>query len=133
MGPIVVELLLGKFGALGFLLMLFMAVVSTGAAECMAVSSLITFDIFRAYIRPEASPSATLFVARASIVGYGVFSSLLALILVHFGISLGYVYTLTGILIGSAGTVPIITSVLLFTLSISAQCCQFLCLSSGER
>jgi hypothetical protein len=32
-GPLVVELLLGKAGALGFLLMLFMAVVSTGAPD----------------------------------------------------------------------------------------------------
>ena len=57
---------------------------------------------------------------RGSIVGYGVFSSLLALVLVHFGFSLGYVYMLTGILIGSAGTPSYKASVALWGTPLTA-------------
>ena len=44
--PAVAVHLLGKAGASLILVMLFMAIVSTGSAESIAVSSLVSYDIY---------------------------------------------------------------------------------------
>jgi urea-proton symporter len=46
---------MGKGGAMLILLMLFMAVTSTGSAEQIAVSSLVAYDGYRTYINPKAT------------------------------------------------------------------------------
>lgn len=47
--------LLGSAGAWICLLLVFFAVTSAASAELIAVSSIFTYDIFRAYIRPDVS------------------------------------------------------------------------------
>lgn len=37
------------------LLMVFMAVTSCGSAELIAVSSLLTYDVYKTYVHPQAS------------------------------------------------------------------------------
>jgi hypothetical protein len=45
--------ILGPGGAFILLLQLFMAITSTGSAEIIAVSSILTYDIYYEYINPE--------------------------------------------------------------------------------
>jgi urea-proton symporter len=45
--PAAAVFLLGKFGAILIVIMLFMAVTSSGSAELIAVSSLFTYDVYR--------------------------------------------------------------------------------------
>merc|ERR1719420_1997601 len=45
--------ILGAGGAFILLLQLFMAITSTGSAEIIAVSSILTYDIYYEYINPE--------------------------------------------------------------------------------
>jgi Na+/proline symporter len=45
--------ILGEGGAAILLLQLFMAITSTGSAEIIAVSSILTYDIYYEYINPE--------------------------------------------------------------------------------
>lgn len=47
--------LLGQAGAWICLLLVFFAVTSAASAELIAVSSIVTYDIYRAYIRPDVS------------------------------------------------------------------------------
>lgn len=51
--PAVATELLGNAGAGLILIMLFMAIVSTGSAESIAVSSLVAYDVYREYFNPE--------------------------------------------------------------------------------
>jgi len=44
---------LGPFGAFILLVQLFMAITSTGSAEIIAVSSILTYDVYYEYINPE--------------------------------------------------------------------------------
>merc|ERR1712194_721529 len=44
---------LGAGGAFILLLQLFMAITSTGSAEIIAVSSILTYDVYYEYINPE--------------------------------------------------------------------------------
>ena len=104
--PAAASVMMGEVGAIMVLVMLFMAVTSAGSAELIAVSSLITYDIYRTYKNPEASGKTLLKVSRAAIVGFGLGMGGLAVILLGMGLSLGFVYLAMGILIGSA-VIPI--------------------------
>jgi urea-proton symporter len=46
---------MGSSGATLILIMLFMAVTASGSHEMIAVSSLITYDIYRPYFKPNAT------------------------------------------------------------------------------
>jgi len=100
--PAVAQHLLGDSGAVLILIMLFMAIVSTGSAESIAVSSLVSYDIYREYINPEATGAQILFCSRLVIVVYGLFMGAFAILLQTMGLNLGWVYLFMGIVIGSA-------------------------------
>jgi len=100
--PAVATELLGDAGAVLILIMLFMAIVSTGSAESIAVSSLIAYDIYRQYINPEADGPKILFISRVVIVVFGLCMGGFAIALQAMGLNLGWVYLFMGIIIGSA-------------------------------
>jgi hypothetical protein len=82
--------------------MLFMAIVSTGSAESIAVSSLVAYDIYREYINPNATGDQILKVSRIVIVVFGLLMGCLSLLLFEIGLNLGWVYLFMGVVIGSA-------------------------------
>ena len=43
-------------GAVLIIIIVFMAVTSSGASEMVAISSLFTFDVYRRYIDPKVRP-----------------------------------------------------------------------------
>ena len=104
--PAAAAVMMGPVGAIMVLVMLFMAVTSAGSAELIAVSSLITYDVYRTYKNPNASGKQLLKVSRTVIVIFGLGMGALAGILLGMGLSLGFVYLAMGILIGSA-VIPI--------------------------
>ncbi len=109
--PAAATALMGELGAILVLTMLFMAVTSAGSAELIAVSSLITYDIYRTYKNPNATGKQLLKVSRITIVGFGLGMGGLAVILLSIGLSLGFVYLAMGIIIGSA-VIPIALTIL---------------------
>jgi nucleotide-binding universal stress UspA family protein len=100
--PYAASQLLGDIGAILLLTMLFTAVTSAGSAELVAVSSILTYDIYRTYKKPSATGRELMKFSRFSIVFFGLGMGILALILFELGVSLQYVYLAMGILIGSA-------------------------------
>jgi Na+/proline symporter len=65
--------LLGKNGAAALLIVLFMAVTSCASAELIATSSLLTFDVYKAYVQPKATPQQLIFVSHIMICVFGVY------------------------------------------------------------
>eukprot|EP00960_Hanusia_phi_P044496 756670-Hanusia_phi.AAC.12 len=104
--PAVATHLLGEGGAFLIAFQLFLAVTSTANSEQLAVSSLISYDIYKRYINPNATGKQIIFVSRAGIVFWAIVSGVVAAILKQFNISLGWVYMSMGNFIGSA-VVPI--------------------------
>ncbi len=104
--PAAASVMMGEVGAIMVLVMLFMAVTSAGSAELIAVSSLITYDVYRTYSNPAATGKQLLKVSRTVIVIFGLGMGALAVVLLGMGLSLGFVYLAMGILIGSA-VIPI--------------------------
>ena len=109
--PAAAVALMGELGAIMVLTMLFMAVTSAGSAELIAVSSLVTYDLYRTYSNPNATGKQLVKVSRATIVAFGLGMGALAVVLLAMGLSLGFVYLAMGILIGSA-VVPIALTIL---------------------
>lgn len=100
--PAVAEHLLGRGGAWLILIMLFMAVTSTGAAEQIAVSSLVAYDVYRTYINPKATGRQIVLISRVVILVFGLLMGVLGIILNQIGVNLGWLYLFMGVLIGSA-------------------------------
>jgi len=100
--PAVATHLLGPAGSILILIMLFMAIVSTGSAESIAVSSLVAYDIYREYINPNATGKQILCVSRLVILIFGLFMGGFSILLAYIGLNLGWVYLFMGIVIGSA-------------------------------
>jgi SSS family transporter len=100
--PAVATHLMGSTGSVLVLIMLFMAIVSTGSAESIAVSSLVAYDVYRHYINPEATGDQILKVSRIVIVCFGLFMGAFSIALNYMGLNLGWVYLFMGIVIGSA-------------------------------
>jgi len=100
--PAVAYHLLGNAGSILVLIMLFMAIVSTGSAESIAVSSLVAYDIYREYINPEATGKQILMVSRIVVVVFGLCMGGFSIVLFEIGLNLGWVYLFMGVIIGPA-------------------------------
>jgi len=100
--PAVATHLYGSSGAMMIAIMLFMAIVSTGSAEAIAVASLCSYDIYREYLNPEATGKEILGVTQKTVAVFCISSGLLSCVLFWLGLGLGWVYLFMGIVIGSA-------------------------------
>lgn len=100
--PAVAQHLMGDGGAALILIMLFMAVTSTGAAEQIAVSSLVAYDVYRTYINRNATGKQIIFISRIVIGAFGLLSGVLGIVLNKIGVKLGWLYLFMGVVIGSA-------------------------------
>ncbi|KIW52488.1 hypothetical protein PV05_08121 [Exophiala xenobiotica] len=94
--------LLGKNGAVALLITLFMAVTSCASAELIAVSSILTFDIYKTYIKPTATPQNLIFMAHVNVAVFGMTMAIFAIIWHVIGIDLGWLFLVMGLLIGGA-------------------------------
>jgi Na+/proline symporter len=94
--------MLGKGGAAATVLLVFMAVTSAFSAQLIAVSSIVTYDIYHAYINPQASGKRLVHVSHLACVFYAIFLAGFATGLYYAGISLGYLYLFMGVVISSA-------------------------------
>ncbi|EJD44285.1 solute symporter family transporter [Auricularia subglabra TFB-10046 SS5] len=94
--------LLGTRGAVALLIVLFMAVTSCASAELVAVSSVLTFDIYKTYLRPRATPAQLIRVSHAMIGVFGLTMAVFACVWNAIGIDLGWLFLTMGLLIGGA-------------------------------
>ncbi|KIL65158.1 hypothetical protein M378DRAFT_192471 [Amanita muscaria Koide BX008] len=100
-----VSALLGKSGATALLILLFLAVTSSCSAELIAVSSVLTYDVYKTYINPQATEERILQVGHLMVILYALVCSIAGLIFYYIGVSLGWLYTFMGVILGS-GAIP---------------------------
>ena len=70
--------LMGKTGLAMIIVMIFFSVTSSYAGELIATSTLVSYDIYKRYINPTATPPQVVKVAKYSVFGWAIFSSCLA-------------------------------------------------------
>lgn len=88
------------------LILLFMAVTSSTSAELIAVSSLLTFDVYKTYIRPKTSSAKLVKISHYGIIVYAICLAVFCCILNVVGLSLTWLLTVLGIIVGGAA-VPV--------------------------
>ncbi|GBE84285.1 Probable urea active transporter [Sparassis crispa] len=102
--------ILGKSGAVALLIVLFLAVTSATSAELIAVSAVLTYDVYKRYINPKATEVQILRVSHLMVMFFAIVMGILGLIFYYIGISMGWLYDFMGVVLGSA-VVPIATCV----------------------
>ncbi|KAK3489607.1 urea active transporter [Neurospora hispaniola] len=100
--PYAAVALLGKGGAAATLLIVFMAVTSATSSQLIAVSSIIVYDLYRTYIKPEASGKRLIYMSHVVVCAYALFIASFSVGLWYAGISMGYLYVMMGVIISSA-------------------------------
>lgn len=98
--------LLGQGGAVLMLVLLFMAVTSSTSAELIAVSSLLTFDVYKTYIKPDASSARLVQISHFGIVLYALVLAAFCSILNAVGLTLTWLLTILAIIVGGA-SIPV--------------------------
>jgi len=98
--------LLGKSGAVLMLVLLFMAVTSSTSAELIAVSSLLTFDVYKTYFKPESSSTKLVQISHYGIVLYALVLAGFCCMLNAVGLNLTWLLTVLAIIVGGA-SVPV--------------------------
>ncbi|EJU01843.1 urea transporter [Dacryopinax primogenitus] len=104
--PTAAAALLGKSGAAAMLVLLFLAVTSATSAELIAVSSILTYDVYKRYVNPAATERQILNMGHHMVVFFAVVMGFCGLIFFYIGVSMGWLYLFMGTLLGSA-VVPI--------------------------
>lgn len=62
------------------------------SAELIAVSSILTFDVYKEYINPKATEEQILRVGHAGVALYAVVCGVAGTIFYYIGISMGWLY-----------------------------------------
>lgn len=108
--PAAAVVLMGKGGAVALLLVVFMAVTSAASAELIAVSSIVSYDIYRTYWNPKATGAEIVRVSHYAICAWAIWMGCWATILHQVNIDLGWMYYVQGIVLSPA-VIPIILTV----------------------
>lgn len=98
--------LLGQGGAVLMLVLLFMAVTSSTSAELIAVSSLLTFDVYKTYIKKDATSARLVQISHYGIVLYALVLAAFCSILNAVGLNLTWLLTILAIIVGGA-SIPV--------------------------
>ncbi|KAJ5248716.1 sodium/proline symporter [Penicillium chermesinum] len=100
--PYAAYALMGDGGVVAVLLMIFMAVTSAMSSETVATTALVTYNIYQAYIKPNASGRSLLYFSHFVTVGFAIFCSSIAVAFNHGGFSVGFLITAIGIFVDAA-------------------------------
>ncbi|KAJ4371526.1 hypothetical protein N0V83_004745 [Neocucurbitaria cava] len=88
----------GKGGAAAILLITFMAVTSTLSAQVIAVSSIISFDMYRTYWNRTATDEDVIRWSHYGVVFFALLASAFSTMLHYVGVDLGWTLYMLGVL-----------------------------------
>ncbi|OTA60809.1 hypothetical protein K449DRAFT_415056 [Hypoxylon sp. EC38] len=89
--PYTVKALIGDQGIVAFFVLLFMALTSTVSSSMIAVSSILSFDVYKNYINPKASDKKLLKVSHLAVVAHAIFITGVSLALNYGGADMTYI------------------------------------------
>ncbi|KAL4793132.1 hypothetical protein BDV19DRAFT_380416 [Aspergillus venezuelensis] len=89
-------------GVLAVPLMLFQAITSALSSETVAVTSLVTYDLYRAYIKPSATGKELILIFHVAVVVYSILVACVAVGLCYANFYVSFIVTAIGIIIDGA-------------------------------
>ena len=94
----------GKGGAAATVLLVFMAVTSTLSAQVIAVSSILSFDVYREYFNRSASDRDIIRWSHFGVIFFAAFSAGFSTMLHYVGIDLQWTLYMLGIFSSSSSS-----------------------------
>jgi Na+/proline symporter len=101
----------GKGGAAAVLLITFMAVTSTLSAQVIAVSSIISFDMYRTYANKNATDKDVIRWSHYGVIIFGVVAAAFSTLLYYVGVDLGWTLYMLGV-VTCPGIFPTVFTIL---------------------
>jgi hypothetical protein len=89
--PYTVKALIGDKGIVAFFVLLFMALTSTISSSMIAVSSILSFDLYKTYLNPKASDKRLVKVSHIAVVIHAIFITAIALALNYGGADMTWI------------------------------------------
>lgn len=86
----------GPGGAAAILLITFMAVTSTLSAQVIAVSSILSFDLYREYFKKNATDRDMIRSSHFGVIFFAAFSAGFCTMLHYVGVNLGWTLYMLG-------------------------------------
>jgi urea-proton symporter len=86
----------GKGGAGAIAVITFMAVTSTLSAQVIAVSSIISFDIYRTYFKPKATDRDVIRWSHYGVIFFALFAAAFSTMLHYVGADLNWTLYMLG-------------------------------------
>ncbi|KAF4123119.1 urea-proton symporter [Geosmithia morbida] len=109
--PYTASAVAGKGGAVAILLILFMACTSVASAQLIAMSSIVSFDVYGTYISRAPDDRQLIRWSHIGVVGSALFISTFATVLHRAGVDLNWLIYMIGIVI-CPGTIPTVLALL---------------------
>lgn len=89
--PYTIKALIGDKGIVAFFVLLFMALTSTVSSSMIAVSSILSFDVYKTYIDPKASDKKIMRVSHLAVVFHAIFITGISLALNYGGANMTWI------------------------------------------
>jgi hypothetical protein len=105
--PYTIKALIGDKGIIGFFILLFMALTSTVSSSMIAVSSILSYDIYKTYFNPKVTDKQLVRVSHLTVVIHGVFITGISIALNYGGANMTWIGYLRPI-ISCPGIIPMI-------------------------
>lgn len=108
--PYTLKTVLGNGGVGAILLVIYLAVTLTVLAQLISVSLIVSFDIFKKYLKNDAGNRLMITVSHVTVVAFGLFAAGFSCMLHYVGVNmtwLGYFYPM----IICPGVLPLIFSI----------------------
>jgi len=96
--PYTAQAVAGKGGAAAAALIVFLTCTSTISAQLVAVSSILSMDVYRTYLYKKATDSQTINISRWSCLGFAIVASGFSVLFYEVGLSLTWTLYFLGII-----------------------------------
>jgi hypothetical protein len=89
--PYLVKALIGDSGIVAFFVLLFMALTSTVSSSMIAVSSILSFDLYKTYFNPKATDKKLLHASHITVVFHAIFITGISIALNYGGANMTWI------------------------------------------
>ncbi|KAJ5579985.1 uncharacterized protein N7459_005970 [Penicillium hispanicum] len=105
--PYTLKALIGDKAIVGFFFLLFMALTSTVSSSMIAVSSILSYDLYKTYLNPTVTDKKLVRVSHLTVVIHGVFITGISIAMNYGGANMTWINYLRPI-ISCPGIIPLI-------------------------
>ncbi|ODQ77282.1 hypothetical protein BABINDRAFT_163560 [Babjeviella inositovora NRRL Y-12698] len=109
--PYTFKAVMGDSALGAVLLILYLAVTSTASAQMISVSSIISFDIYKKYIKPDATNKHLINVSHFGVVFFGLFAAGFSLVLHYAGTNMTWLTYFVSMVI-CPGVIPLVLTIM---------------------